>query len=47
MPSTDIVAFVASYFGNLTDPRLSRTKRHELLDLIIRPRCGALANADG
>lgn len=34
-------------FYNLTDPRLERTRRHELFDLVVVALCANLANADG
>lgn len=35
------------HFATLTDPRLTRTRRHELLNMIILALCGTLAGADG
>jgi predicted transposase YbfD/YdcC len=35
------------FFENLTDPRLDRTKRHSLFNIIILAVCGTLAGADG
>jgi predicted transposase YbfD/YdcC len=34
------------YFENLTDPRLKRSQRHALLDIIVIALCASLANAD-
>jgi predicted transposase YbfD/YdcC len=33
-------------FENLTDPRVERTRRHELFDLIVVALCGTIAGAD-
>jgi predicted transposase YbfD/YdcC len=38
---------VFTTFYNLTDPRLERTRRHELFDLVVVALCASLANADG
>jgi predicted transposase YbfD/YdcC len=35
------------YFDNLTDPRVDRTKRHSLLDLIVVALCATLGGANG
>lgn len=37
---------VFSTFENLTDPRLTRTRRHELFDLVVVALCGTIAGAD-
>ena len=34
-------------FENLTDPRLERTRRHELFDLVVMALCATIAGADG
>lgn len=34
-------------FAGVTDPRVERTKRHKLLDMIVIALCGAIAGADG
>jgi predicted transposase YbfD/YdcC len=47
MPSPKLLELFAPYFGKLTDPRINRTKRHQLLDVIIVALCATLANADG
>lgn len=47
MPSSNPLELFAPYFENLTDPRLERTKRHTLLDIIIIALCATLGNADG
>jgi predicted transposase YbfD/YdcC len=37
----------APFFVNLTDPRIDRSKRHALLDILILAVCGTLGGADG
>jgi predicted transposase YbfD/YdcC len=37
---------IEQYFGNLTDPRVDRTKRHKLLDIIVITICGVICGAD-
>jgi predicted transposase YbfD/YdcC len=39
--------FLHRFFANLADPRVDRTKRHALLDIIILAVCATLGNADG
>src|SRR5256884_9888399 len=38
---------LGSHFGSLKDPRVERTKRHKLLDIIIIAICGTICGADG
>ena len=33
-------------FENLTDPRVERTRRHELFDLVVVALCGTIAGGD-
>src|SRR3984893_13556520 len=47
MPTPHALELFAPFFENLTDPRLERTKRHSLLDLLILAVCATLGNADG
>lgn len=47
MPAPDTLALFTPYFENLTDPRLSRTRRHALLDILILAVCATLGGADG
>jgi predicted transposase YbfD/YdcC len=37
---------VFTTFENLTEPRLERTRRHELFDLVVVALCGTIAGAD-
>src|SRR5262245_58064224 len=47
MPSPKLRELFAPYFVKLTDPRLDRTKRHLLLDILILALCATLAGANG
>ena len=38
---------LGSHFASLKDPRVERTKRHKLLDIIIIAICGTICGADG
>lgn len=38
---------VFTTFYNLTDPRIERTRRHELFDLVVVALCATIAGADG
>jgi predicted transposase YbfD/YdcC len=42
----DRLVAVFSPFENLTDPRIERTRRHELFDLVVVALCGTIAGAD-
>jgi len=41
-----IPAGIADHFGDLEDPRVDRTKRHELLDILIIAICAVICGAD-
>lgn len=47
MPSPNLKELFTPYFGKVTDPRLNRTKRHALLDIIILALCATLGGANG
>ena len=47
MPNQNTAELFTPFFENLTDPRLERTKRHALLDIIILAVCATLGNANG
>ncbi len=47
MPTPKTRELFTPFFENLTDPRLNRTKRHALLDIIILAVCATLGNANG
>ncbi len=38
---------LASYFAEIEDPRIERTKQHKLLDIIIIAICGMICGAEG
>ena len=46
MPA-DASIVILTHFENLTDPRIERTKRHKLLDIIFIAICGTLCGAEG
>ena len=37
---------VAEYFAALDDPRIDRTKRHKLVDIVTIAICGTICGAD-
>jgi predicted transposase YbfD/YdcC len=37
---------IEQYFGDLTDPRIDRTKLHKLLDILVIAICAVIAGAD-
>lgn len=41
-----VSATLATHFGNLTDPRVERTKLHPLFDILVIAICAILAGAD-
>jgi predicted transposase YbfD/YdcC len=47
MPTRDTLELFTPFFENLTDPRLDRTKRHSLLNIIVLAVCATLGNANG
>jgi len=47
MPSSSLRELFTPHFGKLTDPRINRSKRHELLNLVILAVCATLGGADG
>jgi predicted transposase YbfD/YdcC len=47
MPSSKLAELFTPFFGNLTDPRVERTKRHSLLDIFILALCATLGGANG
>ena len=40
-------AAICSWFENLTDPRVERTKRHLLLDMVVIALCATICGAEG
>src|SRR5207247_8782355 len=47
MPSCSLRELFTSHFDKLTDPRINRSKRHELLNLVILAVCATLGGANG
>jgi predicted transposase YbfD/YdcC len=47
MPSPRFKELFTRHFDKLADPRINRTKRHELLNLLILAICGTLGGANG
>ena len=47
MPSPTTLQLFAPFFVNLTDPRINRSQRHALLNVIILAVCATLGNANG
>jgi predicted transposase YbfD/YdcC len=47
MPTRSPLELFAPFFVSLTDPRMERTKRHSLLEIIILAVCATLGNANG
>ena len=39
-------ASLTEHFGSLVDPRINRTKRHDLMDIVTIALCGVIAGAD-
>ncbi len=37
---------ISEHFGTLEDPRIDRTKRHQLLDIVTIAICGTICGAD-
>lgn len=47
MPTRDTRELFTPFFETLTDPRMTRTKRHALMDILILAVCATLGNANG
>jgi len=41
-----VLPTLEQHFGNLTDPRIDRTKLHQLLDILVIAICAVIAGAD-
>jgi predicted transposase YbfD/YdcC len=41
-----VLPTIAQHFGDLTDPRIDRTKLHQLLDILVIAICAVIAGAD-
>lgn len=42
----DITASIEENFGNITDPRIDRTKLHKLIDILVIAICAAVCSCD-
>lgn len=47
MPTPKTLELFAPFFVDLTDPRVERARRHDLLDILVLAVCATLGNADG
>lgn len=47
MPSLRFKELFTPHFGKLTDPRINRRKRHDLLDMLILAICATIGGAYG
>jgi predicted transposase YbfD/YdcC len=43
---TEPVGSISKHFSNLKDPRIDRTKRHQLLDILVIAICAVICGAD-
>ena len=41
------IASIEHHFSDLEDPRIDRTKRHKLLDIVVIAICAVICGADG
>src|SRR3954467_2471956 len=46
MPARNPLQQFAAHFETLTDPRLARTRRHNLKDILVIALCAMIANAN-
>lgn len=44
--ATDVGASIATYFGDLKDPRIERSKEHQLLDILVIAICAVICGAN-
>jgi hypothetical protein len=42
----EVLPAIENNFGDLTDPRIDRTKLHKLLDILVIAICAVIAEAD-
>jgi predicted transposase YbfD/YdcC len=47
MPAATLLELFTPFFAELPDPRVDRTKRHQLLDMVILAVCATLGGANG
>ena len=41
-----VLPTIEQHFGDLTDPRIDRTKLHKLMDILVIAICAVIAGAD-
>jgi predicted transposase YbfD/YdcC len=41
-----VTSSIEEHFGNITDPRIERTKLHKLIDILVIAICGAICSCD-
>ncbi len=41
-----VTSRIEGHFGNITDPRIERTKLHKLIDILVIAICGAICSCD-
>jgi len=41
-----VLPTIENHFGDLTDPRIDRTKLHKLIDILVIAICAVIAGAD-
>lgn len=46
MPAANTSAALVDHFADLTDPRVERSRRHDLLDILALAVCAVLSNCD-
>ena len=42
----EVLPAIENHFGDLTDPRIDRTKLHKLMDILVIAICATIAGAD-
>ena len=47
MPQANPVLVISTHFADLPDPRIDRTRLHELMDIVVIAICAVIAGAEG
>ena len=47
MPQANPVLAISTHFADLSDPRIDRTRLHELMDIVVIAICAVIAGAEG
>ena len=45
--NTQTPTTLVEHFSSITDPRIDRTKRHKLIDILVIAICATICGADG